>query len=176
MTNIPEALKPAPQDGLRISLGQYSAAGRKPENQDFHGAILATGDQLVIKGIAVALADGISSSAVSAQAAQTAIGSFISDYNFTSDSWPVRQSATRVIETVNGWLHSQNVSSLNPDRNAGMICTFNALVLKGRTAHLFHAGDARIYRMRGKDLEQLTQDHRIPSGDGGSYLARGLGL
>ena len=50
---------------LNISLGQYSDKGRKPCNQDFHGACLPREQQLGAKGIAVALADGISSSEVS---------------------------------------------------------------------------------------------------------------
>ncbi|MEM9879501.1 MAG: bifunctional protein-serine/threonine kinase/phosphatase [Pseudomonadota bacterium] len=161
---------------LQITLGQYSTAGVKPENQDFHGAIVPTGASLHLKGVAIALADGISSSAVGAEAAQTAVGSFLSDYYATPDSWSVRQSATRVINAANGWLHGRNISSLNPDKNAGLVCTFDALVLKGREAHIFHAGDARVYAVHSGSAEQLTEDHRIPAEDGGSYLARGLGI
>ena len=49
---------------LAISLGQHSDRGRKPANQDFHGACVPADAQLASKGIAVALADGISSSEV----------------------------------------------------------------------------------------------------------------
>jgi signal transduction histidine kinase len=38
----------------------------------------------------------------------------------------------------------------------GYVCTLSALVIKSTTAHLFHVGDARIYRLRDKTLEQLT--------------------
>ena len=51
---------------LTLSLGQHSARGRKDRNQDFHGAITPTGPQLELKGVAVALADGISTSAEAA--------------------------------------------------------------------------------------------------------------
>ena len=51
--------------GLRVTLGQWSGPGRKPVNQDFHGAIVPKADMLAAKGIALALADGISSSPVS---------------------------------------------------------------------------------------------------------------
>ena len=56
------------------------------------------------------------------------------------------------------------------------MCTLSAMVLKATTAHLFHVGDARIYRPRGGVLTQLTQDHRIAVSEGRSYLGRALGV
>ena len=50
---------------LQISVGQYSDKGRKPANQDFHGVLIPDEPLLSLKGIAVVLADGISSSNVS---------------------------------------------------------------------------------------------------------------
>ena len=41
------------------------------------------------------------------------------------------------------------------------MCTLSAMVIKSTTAHIFHIGDARIYRVAGHSLEQLTEDHRI---------------
>ena len=54
---------------LKISVGQHSDKGRKETNQDFHGALMPPQPPLGSKGIAVALADGISSSSVSRIAA-----------------------------------------------------------------------------------------------------------
>ena len=50
---------------LKIALGQHSERGRKEANQDFHGAWIPQEPLLSAKGIAIALADGISSSTVS---------------------------------------------------------------------------------------------------------------
>ena len=50
---------------LRVTLGQASLVGAHDINQDFHGAVLPAGHLLASKGIALAIADGISSSAVS---------------------------------------------------------------------------------------------------------------
>ena len=47
---------------LKISVGQYSDKGRKETNQDFHGVLIPDEPLLSLKGIAVALADGISTS------------------------------------------------------------------------------------------------------------------
>ena len=72
---------------LRISLGQYSDKGRKETNQDFHGACIPGEPQLVEKGIAIALADGISTSNVSHLASQSAVRVFLEDYFCTSPAW-----------------------------------------------------------------------------------------
>ncbi|MDP3439962.1 MAG: hypothetical protein Q8R95_10215 [Azonexus sp.] len=74
---------------LKVSVGQYSDKGRKALNQDFHGLMLPKEPQLGAKGVAIALADGISSSAVSQEAAQSAVTGFLEDYYCTSDAWSV---------------------------------------------------------------------------------------
>ena len=52
---------------LKISVGQYSDPGRKEVNQDFYGASQPTGYALASKGLALAIADGISSSQSAAE-------------------------------------------------------------------------------------------------------------
>ena len=47
--------------GLRVAIGQHSLVGEHGENQDFHGAFVPKGALLASKGIALALAGGISS-------------------------------------------------------------------------------------------------------------------
>jgi serine/threonine protein phosphatase PrpC len=162
---------------LRVSLGQHSDKGRKEINQDFHGACVPAEPQLSAKGIALALADGISSSPVSQHASQAAVRGFLEDYYCTSPAWSVKKSAQRVLMAVNSWLYSQTRQSPDPhEKDRGYVCTFSALVLKSTTAYLFHAGDARIYRLRGGTLEQLTQDHRLWVSRDQSYLSRALGV
>ncbi len=59
-----------------------------------------------------------------------------------------------------------------------MGCTFTALVLRGRIAHMLHVGDTRAYRLRGERLACLTTDHvREGRGAGRSnILSRALGV
>lgn len=162
---------------LQISAGQCSDKGRKEANQDFHGICMPREPQLSSKGIAVALADGISSSDVSQEAAQAAVNAFVEDYYCTSDAWSVKTSAEHVLVATNSWLHSQTQQSQHRyDKDRGYVCTFSGLVLKSTTAHLFHVGDARIYRLRDGVLEQLTEDHRVRVSSQQSYLARALGM
>ena len=66
---------------LRISIGQHSDKGAKEINQDFHGALVPEQPALGMKGIAIAIADGISSSNVSQVASESAIKSFMMDYS-----------------------------------------------------------------------------------------------
>jgi serine/threonine protein phosphatase PrpC len=162
---------------LQISIGQYSDRGRKETNQDFHGALVPEQPMLGMKGITVVLADGISSSPVSQVASESAVKSFLTDYYCTSEAWSVKTSAQRVIAATNSWLHAQTRRShFRYDPDKGYVCTFSAIVFKAATAHLFHVGDCRIYRLAGSSLEQLTEDHRVQVSSEQSYLGRALGV
>ena len=162
---------------LSISIGQRSDKGRKKVNQDFHGVMMPKEPLLTSKGVAIGLADGISSSEVSQYASEAAVKGFLQDYYSTPDSWTVKTSVQRVLHATNSWLYSQTRNSpyrFSPDR--GYVCTFSTLVLKSNTAHVFHAGDTRVYRLANRTLEQLTKDHRLWVSDDKSYLRRALGM
>src|SRR5690242_14977919 len=162
---------------LKISVGQHSDKGRKEINQDFHGVLIPNEPLLSLKGIAVVLADGISSSNVSHIASESAVKSFLTDYYCTAESWSVKTSAQRVLAATNSWLHSQTRRSQYAyDKDKGYVCTLSAIVIKSSTAHIFHIGDARVYRLAGQSLEQLTDDHRVMISSEQSYLGRALGV
>ena len=162
---------------LKISTGQYSDKGRKETNQDFHGICVPKEPQLSSKGIAIALADGISSSDVSQVASQSAVTGFLEDYYCTSEAWSVKTSAERVLIATNSWLHAQTRQSQDRyDKDRGYVCAFSAMVIKSTTAHVFHVGDTRIYRVHDNAVEQLTSDHRVWVSRDQSYLSRALGI
>jgi serine/threonine protein phosphatase PrpC/aminoglycoside phosphotransferase len=160
---------------LKVTVGQYSDKGLKPENQDSIGfSVPGNLALLETKGVACALADGISSSAAGKQASQACVTGFISDYFSTPDSWSVKQSGGKVLTAINTWLHGQ--SNQYKDASRGLASTFSAMVIKSTTAHLFHVGDSRIYLYRDGELEQLTTDHRIRIDDNKEYLGRAFGV
>jgi serine/threonine protein kinase len=162
---------------LKLSIGQYSDKGVKALNQDFYGAFVPREPQLSLKGAAVVLADGISSSSVSQIASETAVKSFLSDYFCTSDAWSVNTSGLKVLDSINGWLFAQTQRSEHRyNKDKGFVCTLSALVFKAAAAHLFHVGDSRIYRLRGEGLELLTKDHRLWVSKEQSYLSRAMGI
>jgi len=162
---------------LKISVGQYSDKGRKAINQDFHGVSIPEEPQLTSKGIAIALADGISSSDVGQVASEATVSGFLEDYFCTSEAWSVKKSAHQVLSATNSWLYSQSEQGqhrFNKDR--GYVCTLSAMIIKSTTAHIFHLGDTRIYRLRDNVLEKLTNDHRLWVSDEKSYLSRAMGI
>ena len=157
---------------LKISLAQYSDKGIKPENQDTVGARIPDGSTLATKGIAIAVADGVSSSSSAQQASQSAVKGFLTDYYATPDTWRTQRSAIQVIKSLNQYLWGQ---SRNNVRQEGYLTTFTSLILKGETAFIFHIGDTRAYRFRNNNLEQLTRDHTQKIDRKTTYLSRALG-
>ncbi len=167
-------------DQLQCSIGQYSHQGPKPSNQDSHGAAEPVDPQLSTKGIALAIADGISTSEVSHIASQTSVRSFLEDYYLTSETWTTKTSVKRVLLATNSWLFAQNQRNhqfrLNKDK--GYVCTFSALVLKSNTAYLAHVGDSQISRINAQkqSVDVLTEPHRVVVSEDKSYLAKALGI
>lgn len=160
---------------LLVSIGQHSTAGHKALNQDSFGAYLPKEPELSNKGIALAIADGISTSSVSQVASETAVKSFLADYYCTSEAWSVRHSALQVLKACHSWLYSQNrTGPFSSDPDKGYVCTFSALILHQHYAHLLHVGDSRIYLLRNRQLEQLTRDHKVWQGNS-SFLNQALG-
>ncbi len=163
---------------LSIEVAQLSDKGRKEINQDFYAATIPLEPQLSAKGIAIALADGISSSDVSQEASEAAVKGFLADYFCTSEMWSVKTAAIRVLTAINSWLYTQTRQNQisRYDKDKGYVCTFSAMVFKSTTAHILHVGDTRIYRVHPNALEQLTKDHRVWLSEDKSYLSRGLGI
>jgi eukaryotic-like serine/threonine-protein kinase len=159
---------------LQISIGYASDKGIKKDNEDFFGSLIPDGSQLVYKGIAIAIADGMSGSDAGKQASHCCVVSFLNDYYSTPDSWSVKQAGQKILSATNSWLYSQG--QVRYQSAKGMVSTLSILVLKSTTAHIFHIGDSRIYRLRKGNLEQLTRDHRIWVSNEKNYLNRAMGI
>jgi sulfur transfer complex TusBCD TusB component (DsrH family) len=82
-----------------------------------------------------------------------------------------------VLSATNSWLYSQSRNGpYRYDLDRGYVCTLSAVVIKSHTAHIFHVGDSRIYRLDSSGLELLTNDHRLWLDRGKSYLSRAMGM
>lgn len=160
--------------GPRISIGQFSDKGKKSTNDDSYGVMTPEGSELLTKGIAMAIADGVSTSEAAKEASETCVKSFLGDYYSTHESWTVRTSVERVLTAVNRWIYNQNNSHFQSDR--GMLSTLSAMVLKSACAYLFHVGDSRIYLARDGVVEVLTSDHSLRVSRDTEYLARAVGF
>lgn len=159
---------------LEINIGGYTSAGVKSENQDAFAAYNATGLEAYYKGITAVVADGVSICERAKEASQVACTNFINDYYSTPETWTVKESAARVLNSLNSWLH-QNGTARRSDFSE-MVTTFSSVIFKSTTAHIFHVGDSSIWRYQDQQLEQLTRSHSIPQRNGNGLLSRALGM
>ena len=129
---------------------------------------------LTTKGIAACIADGVSAASAGKEASESCVRGFLNDFYETPETWTVKTAGQRILTALNRWLVSQGQGYVSAEK--GCVTTFTGLILKSRTAHLFHIGDSRLYRLRGEELEQLTRDHASQVSSDTTYLTRAMGL
>ncbi len=159
---------------VQLGIGQYSDRGAKDENQDSFGILVPDEPALGYKGIVAVIADGVSSCEAGRVASESCVKSLLTDYYCTADSWTVKTSVEKVLLATNRWLYGQGQHS--HDAHKGLASTLSALVVKSATAHLFHVGDTRVYRLRKGALDLLSRDHRVWVSADKNYLTRALGI
>jgi len=159
---------------LKIAPGQYSSAGPKDSNQDACGVRVPDNALLKTRGIAAVIADGVSGSEAGKAAAEACVSGFLADYYSTPESWSTETAGAKVLSALNRWLYGQGHREYDSAR--AMVTTLSVLVIKSATAHLFHVGDTRIYRMRKGCIECLTRDHRVLVGADRNVLSRAMGI
>jgi serine/threonine protein phosphatase PrpC len=160
--------------GVRASVGFASETGPRACNEDFAGAVFGNELPAPRHEVVAAIADGIGGAKGGRVAAETAVRGFLGGFCDLPETLEVQRAAARVLNALNGWIHS--LGRQDPQLK-GMGCTFTALVLRGRTAHVLHAGDTRCYRLRGGRLTCLTRDHAREAGSGQpGILYRALGV
>ena len=162
------------RQGQRV--GFASETGPRERNEDLrrrgfrHGAA----PKRPRRDIVAAIADGIGGAKGGRVAAETAVRGFLDGFCDLPETMEVRRASATVLNALNGWIYSQ---ARRDNKLGGMGCTFTALVLRGRVAHLVHVGDTRAYRLRGDRLTVLTTDH-VRDGPSGrsNILSRALGV
>ena len=159
---------------LRVRYGQATTAGLKAQNEDCLGIQIPQCDLLATKGMAVVVADGVSAAEAGKEASEFCVKSFINDYFSTPETWEVKTAAHRVLVSLNRWLFSKGQSLA--DERRGYVAAMSAVIIKARSAYLFHVGDTRVYRYRDGDLEPLTQDHHTWVSAKTCYLSRAMGM
>jgi serine/threonine protein phosphatase PrpC len=160
--------------GVKVSVGFASETGPRRRNEDFAGAVFGPELPQPRRDVVAAISDGIGGAKGGREAAEIAVRGFLDGFCDLPETMEVRRAAAIVIDALNGWIHSQGVRD---PLLMGMGCTFTALVLRGRLAHVLHAGDTRAYRLSRDRLTLLTSDHVRPGGNGRSnILTRALGV
>jgi serine/threonine protein phosphatase PrpC len=157
----------------RAGIGYYSATGPRPRNEDFVGAVLGSRPPEERRDVAAAIADGIGSAKGGRVAAETAVRGFLDGLWDVPETVEVHRAGARILSALNDWINAQGRQDPNL---VGMGCTFTALVLRGRLAHLLHVGDTRAYRLSGDRLVRLTIDHVRDDRGNSPVLTRALGI
>jgi serine/threonine protein phosphatase PrpC len=160
--------------GVKASVGFASETGPRERNEDFAGAVFGWELPQPRRDVVAAIADGIGGAKGGRVAAEMAVRGFLDGFCDMPETMEVRRAAARVLTSLNAWIFSQGRRDA---KLAGMGCTFTALVLRGRVAHIVHVGDTRAYRLRGDRLACLTVDHvRDGGAERSSTLVRALGV
>jgi serine/threonine protein phosphatase PrpC len=160
--------------GVRARVGFASRTGPRSDNEDFAGAVIGAELPEPRQEVIAAIADGIGGAKGGRVAAETAVRGFLDGFCDLPETIEVQRAGARILSALNGWINTQ---SRQDPALTGMGCTFTALVLRGRLAHLLHVGDTRAYRFSGDRLTSLTIDHVRDEGAGRSHtLTRALGV
>jgi serine/threonine protein phosphatase PrpC len=157
---------------LEVRTGFASEQGRRDANEDY-GATRSGDGSRATRELVAAIADGMGGGPAGRLAAETTVRGFLDGYFSLPETLGVDRAAARALSAMNRWVHAQGRQDIGL---TGMASTFSALVLRGRTAHVVHVGDTRVYRLRDGHLTRLTQDHVHAHPDLRHALLRAVGL
>ncbi len=155
-----------------VALGQATEVGGRADNQDFVACYVGPSRGPLTISLVAALSDGMGGAKGGRVAAELAVRGFIEAVLEQPTSVGIARVGAQAVHSVNRWLNS--VGRSDPALN-GMACTLSALVLCGRSTHLVHVGDSRIYRMREGVLTLLTSDHTLGAPGTTNALTRAVG-
>ncbi len=158
--------------GLHVAIGQATEQGGRVENQDFVACYVGRARGPLTISLVAALSDGMGGAKGGRVAAELAVRGFIEACLDQPATVGIARIGAAAADSVNRWIHTLGRS--DPELN-GMACTLSALVLCGRSTHLVHVGDSRVYRLRDGALVQLTTDHTLGAPGTTHALTRAVG-
>jgi serine/threonine protein phosphatase PrpC len=158
---------------LTVNVAHHSATGPRERNEDFTGCVTPLDRDLVAKGFAAVVADGVSGAGGGREAAEHCARNVLADYYATPDTWEVSQSLDKIYIALNRWVRTQ--ANAKPDL-VGMATTLTTLVLRGSMYYFAHVGDSRIYLLRDGEMQCLTSDHVWQRPEMEHVLTRAVGL
>jgi PPM family protein phosphatase len=131
---------------------------RRASNQDSLAVALAEDDKAVrCRGHLFVVADGMGAHAAGELASQIATDNIPHAYLKRKDLPPC-EAIIAAVEDANGRIFNKGQNSVDFH---GMGTTCSCLLLLPDGALAAHVGDSRVYRLRGKTIEQLTFDHSL---------------
>ncbi|MCC7085048.1 MAG: serine/threonine-protein phosphatase, partial [Pirellulales bacterium] len=131
---------------------------RRASNQDAHAEVIAPdAEHWIRRGHVFVVCDGMGAHAAGELASKMAVDGIPHTYLKLADR-PAPDALRKSIQETNHQIYSRGQA--NADFH-GMGTTASTLVLLPHGALVAHVGDSRVYRLRGKRLEQLTFDHSL---------------
>ena len=128
----------------------------RKENQDAFGKFPDRNDDLACPGGQLfVIADGMGGHKAGREASELAVN-ILAYYYYEAHGVPAAERLRSAFNGANSHIHSYSVNSVE---HAGMGTTCSVLALTPEGAAIGHVGDSRIYRIRGRKIEQLTADH-----------------
>jgi serine/threonine protein phosphatase PrpC len=103
------------------------------------------------------VADGMGGAEAGEVASQTVVEVFAD----AAAAGSLPESLEATVQDANARIYA--MAQENPERS-GMGCTTVASFVSGGRLSVAHVGDSRLYRLRGGELEQLTDDHSLVAG------------
>ena len=158
---------------LQLRAGAASATGRRDANEDRTAFCCGPSHEMQRLGQLALIADGVGGGRGGGLAAALCARDFVEGYYALGDTQGVQQTALQVMGALNAWIHTQ---ARNDPALAHAASTFSTLILRGRSAHVLHVGDTRIYRLGEGQLSRLTTDHTHSQPDLRHVLFRAVGL
>jgi serine/threonine protein phosphatase PrpC len=159
-------------DQLQVQVGFATETGKREANEDFCAVHDGSGTRATREFVA-AVADGLGGGPGGRLASETTVRGFLEGYFSLPETLGVDRAAARALASMNRWLCTQGRQDA---ALRGMATTLSALIVRGRGAHVIHLGDSRIYRLRDRALQCLTQDHVHAHPDLSHVLYRAVGL
>lgn len=150
--------------GIALGVATHTGLVRATNEDDY---LIADGGD---GGLLCAIADGMGGAAGGAEASRSALRAFgVAVIEPPAGAAP----ATRIAAGYAAACRRVREQALDVPALADMGTTLTAVLLLGDEVHLGHIGDTRVYRLRGGELVQLTQDHALREPD--NVLTRCIG-
>jgi PPM family protein phosphatase len=160
MTEQAAAADPAASSGrLVIQAALRTDVGLvRSENQDF-GTYTTPQEEKDAHpgGRLLIVADGMGGHRGGATASRLAAETVKAQY-LGSETHEVADALRDALQRANSRIYHE--AQANPDLR-GMGTTTSALAIRDGNAWFAHVGDSRIYRIRGEQIEQITEDHSL---------------
>ena len=142
------------------AFGNTDTGRERDRNEDSFAVVHQHGLFMVADGVGGALAGDVAS--------KMALECVREAFENTDMTWPMaagdehRAPGARLMHAglQRANTRIRGVASCEPDK-AGMGTTFAAVLALADRVVIMHVGDSRVYRLRGRRFEQLTEDHNL---------------